>query len=183
MIINLSEIPEEGQQFICNTKTADLNEALRDLIGKAEHQAQFFIKPLQPGTYELTGKIETKLPEDCSRCGLDFDMNVNEKFQEILIPAQKLDRTDKLRKANHVSDMHESGPAVYEYKGNQFDAGEYFHQLIGLAEPLTPAPACDAQGNCSLCHKYVKGEPFKYEEPGFEEPANPFEALKNIKLN
>lgn len=183
MIINLLEIPPEGQQFICNTKTGDLNESIRDLVGKADHQAEFFIRPMQPGTFELSGFIKTMLPEDCSRCGLDFDLAVHEKFQEILIPAQKLERTAKFAKANHVSDMAGSGPTVYEYKGNQFNAGEYFHELIGLAEPFNPAPACDAQGNCNLCQKNVKDQVFSFEEPGFEEPTNPFAALKNIKLN
>ncbi len=183
MIINLLEIPEEGKEFICNNNTKDLNESLRDLIGNQAHEARFFIRPLQTGTFELSGKIKTKLPEDCSRCGLDFDLDLNESFQEILIPATKMDRTAKYAKTNHVSDMAEIETAVYEYKGHHFNAGEYFHELVGLADPLTPAPACDAQGNCSLCHKNVKLESFSYEEPGFEKPVNPFGALKGLKLN
>ena len=183
MLINLTEIPEEGRQYICNEKTNDLNESLKDLIGKQPHQAEFFIRPMQPGTFELRGFIKTTLPEDCSRCGIDFDLSVDEKFTEILIPEQKMERTAKYAKTNHVSDMA-GGLETYEYKGNHFNAGEYLHEVVGLSEPLTPAPACDASGNCSLCHKNVSKEAFKFEEPGFEAPTKtPFDALKNIKLN
>jgi hypothetical protein len=115
---------------------------------------------------------------------LDFDLAVDEKFDEILIPEQKMERTAKYAKTNHVSDMLNSGPETYEYKGNHFNAGEYLHEVVGLSEPLTPAPKCDAQGKCSVCHKNVSTEAFKFEEPGFETPtAAPFQALKNLKLN
>lgn len=183
MLINLLEIPEDGKVFICNRNTKDLNEALRDLIGDQAYQTEFSIRPLQPGTYELKGWIKTRLPEDCSRCGIDFDFDVSETFQELLIPLQKMDRTAKYAKTNHVSDMSTTELSSFEYKGHHFDAGQYLHEVVGLAEPFIPSPACDAQGNCSLCKKPVTAGGFKFEEPGFEGPAMPFEALKNIKLN
>jgi uncharacterized protein len=183
MLINLLEIPPEGKLFICNQKTGDLNSDLQDLIGKTPYQTEFTIRPLQTGTFELTGFFKTSLNEDCSRCGIDFELDVDQKIKELLIPEQVLDRTGKFAKANHVSDMHNEGPSVYEYQGHHFNAGEYFHEVVALAEPYTPAPACDQSGNCSLCNKPVSGEKFSYEDPGFEEPVTPFASLKDIKLN
>ena len=183
MLINLLEIPPEGQSFICNQNTGDLNQDLQDLIGNTSYLTEFTIRPLQAGTFELNGFIKTKLDEDCSRCGLDFQLAIDEKFRELLIPDQTVPRNSKFAKANHVSDMHAEGPSVVEYQGHHFNAGEYMHEVVAMAEPFTPAPACTADGKCSLCQKPVSDEKFSYEDPGFEEPVSPFAALKNIKLN
>jgi uncharacterized protein len=182
MLINLLEIPEDGKSFICNQNTRELNEALKDLIGNKAFNTEFTIRPLQGGTFELVGQIQTQLPEDCSRCGIDFDMNINESFKELLLPEQELPRNSKFTKANHVSDMNNDSLSVVEYKGHHFNAGEYLHEVVGISEPLTPAPACDAQGNCSLCKKPVSNEAFKYEDPGFEKPVSPFAGLKGLKV-
>lgn len=183
MLINLLEIPEEGKTFVCNRNTSELNEVLADLIGNKPYTAEFSIRPLQTGTFELVGFIRTELPEDCSRCGLDFQMPLEEKFRDLLIPEQSVPRNSKFAKANHVSDMSGQGPEVVEYQGHHFNAGEFFHSVIGLAEPFIPAPPCDAQGQCTVCKKNVTAEKFGYEDPGFEKPVSPFAALKNIKLN
>jgi uncharacterized protein len=183
MIINLLEIPAEGKNYICNQNTGDLNSDLRDLVGSAAFKVEFTLRPLQAGTFELTGFVQTQLPEDCSRCGLDFQMPVDQKFKELLIPEQTVPRNSKFAKANHISDMHNDGPSVVEYQGHHFNAGEYLHEVIALAEPYTPAPACTADGHCTLCKKPVSDEKFSYEDPGFEEPTSPFASLKNIKLN
>ncbi|MEZ0392597.1 MAG: DUF177 domain-containing protein [Pseudobdellovibrionaceae bacterium] len=182
MLINLLEIPNEGKTFICNRNTAELNETLKDLIGSKNYQAEFTIRPLQAGTFELVGQVQTQLPEDCSRCGLDFDQPINESFKELLLPEQEIPRNSKFTKANHFSDMTGQGPSVVEYQGHHFNAGDYLHEVIGISEPLTPAPPCDAQGNCSLCKKPVQGQKFGYEDPGFEKSETPFAGLKNIKL-
>lgn len=191
MIINLQEIPPEGKTYICNQHTGHLNQALRDLIGNKPHQAEFTIRPLQADTLELTGWIKAELPEDCSRCGLDFQLQVHEKFRELLMPLEKNPRNAKYSKPNHVSDMKIEDFSVIEYQGHHFNAGEYLHQVVALTEPLTPAPECDKNGTCLVCHKPISKELFVYEDPGFEEPEepngdtprSPFSALKNIKLN
>lgn len=182
MRINLLEIPEEGKSFSCNQKTSELNAVLQDLIGTSAFCTEFTLRPLQAGTFELTGFIETELPEDCSRCGLDFKMKIHEDFRELLMPEQALPRNSKFTKANHISDMSAQDLSVVEYQGHHFEAGEYLHEVIGLSEPLTPAPTCDAQGNCSLCKKPVVDQKFGYEDPGFEKPVSPFAVLKNVKL-
>lgn len=183
MLINLLEIPSEGKNFQCSRQTGELNGILQDLIGAATFLAEFTIRPLQQGTFELSGRIQTQLPEDCSRCGLDFQMPVDEKFRELLLPEQTVPRNSKFAKANHISDMNGQGPDVIEYQGHHFNAGEYLHEVVALAEPFIPAPPCNAQGECSLCKKKVQGLTFSYEDPGFEKPVSPFDALKNIKLN
>lgn len=181
MIINLNEIPPEGQQWIINRQTGELNESLRDLIQDRPFSAEFTLHPMQTGTYELRGFIRTELPEACSRCGLDFQFPVSETFHELLLPALDTPRDARFAKANHYSDQSHEGPTVVEYNGHHFDAGEYFHEVVALAEPPNPAPAEDENGKCRLCQIPVSNQPFVYDEP-MPEPESPFAILKKMKM-
>ena len=184
MKINLTDIPEEGRSYIWNSQTGEVTAVLADLIGKATYQTEFFIKPITSRDFELTGTIKTALPEQCSRCGIDFNFPVNEKFHEILIPKQSQPRGGKYSKVNHVSDLPDSGPESVEYDGQHFDMGEYLHEVVALAAPFNPAGPENEDGNCSICEIPVKGRSFSYnEEMPVEKPQNPFAALKNIKIN
>jgi uncharacterized protein len=181
MIINLHEIPQEGQSWILNRNTGELNEILRDLIGNIPFTAEFTILPLQPGTFDLKGFIRTEIPESCSRCGQDFQFQVNQSFHELLMPELGTPRDAKFAKANHYSDQTNEGPSVVEYLGNQFNAGEYFHEIVALSEPANPAPEEDEQGRCRLCLIPVKNQSFGYEEP-MPEKESPFAVLKKMKM-
>jgi Predicted metal-binding, possibly nucleic acid-binding protein len=184
MIINLSEIPEEGRSYVWNNQTGELNSALKDLIGKKTYHAEFTIRPLNTKDFELSGSIKTGLPEQCSRCGIDFEFPVSEKFREILIPHQDQPRNSKYSKVNHLSDAPSDGPETLEYHGHSFDIGEYVHEVIALAAPFNPAGPENEDGDCSICEIPVKGRSFSYnEEMPEEKPESPFAALKNIKIN
>lgn len=184
MKINLTEIPEEGRAYQWNSKTGELNSVLKELIGKALYETEFFIKPLNSKDFDLTGTIQTKLPEQCSRCGIEFPFPVNEKFHEILIPKQGQPRNSKYSKVNHVSDLPQGGPEVSEYEGHIFNIGEFLHEVVALAAPFNAAGPEDEKGDCSICGIPVRGQSFNYDEKMPEEkPLNPFAALKNIKIN
>jgi uncharacterized protein len=184
MKIHLSDIPEEGKNFICTPKTGELNGPLKDLLGNAPYHAEFFIRPLNSRDYEMFGSIRTELPEDCSRCGIGFTFNILPTFREILIPRQTETRTGKYAKVNHISEALEDGPSVAEYDGLTFDMGEYIHEVVAIAAPFNPAPPENEKGDCSTCGIRVRGRTFGYtEELPEEKPESPFAALKNIKLN
>jgi uncharacterized protein len=182
MKIRLSEILDEGEFFKFNRKTGELNESLRDLIQAEPYETEFNVRPLGNGTFELAGQFRSQLAEDCSRCGDDFKYVVDQKFTELLMPKLSTQRTDHFAKPNHFSDLSHSGPEVYEVNGDIFDAGEYFHELVALSQPLTPAPALDHNSNCSLCKKTC-AEAIKYEDKGWEKPETPFAALKGLKVD
>lgn len=185
MKINLTEIPEEGRAYKWDSKSGELNSVLLDLIGKgALYEADFFIKPMNSKDFELTGTITTKLPEQCSRCGIEFPFPINEKFHEILIPKQDQPRGSKYSRVNHVSDIPEGDLEFSEYEGNFFEIGDYLHEVVALAAPFNPAGPENAEGNCSICGIPVRGQSFSYDEKMPEEkPQNPFAVLKNIKIN
>jgi uncharacterized protein len=182
MLINLLEIPQEGKHFVCNNKTSELNEILSDLIQNTTYRTEFSIRPLDNGTFELVGFMKTELPEQCSRCGLDFQLQVDEKFKELLIPELHQPRNSKYAKANHFSDLHHEGPSVAEYQGHHFNMGEYIHEVVALAAPFNPCAPADEKGDCKVCGININEKRFDYDED-FEKPESPFSVLKNIKLN
>lgn len=185
MKINLQDIPEEGKSFELDEKSGELVRVLQDLIGSIPHTAIFSIRPINSKDYQLTGSIKTLIPEACSRCGIDFKFDVKQQFHEILIPQQPEDRTGKYARVNHVSEATQEGPSVSEYSSNfVFDMGEYLHEQVAIALPVNPAPPEKANGDCSLCDKPVRGLTFSYnEEMPPEKTNNPFDVLKNLKVN
>ncbi|MBO9668216.1 MAG: DUF177 domain-containing protein, partial [Bdellovibrio sp.] len=157
---------------------------LADLVGKNPYETEFFIRPLNSKDFELTGKIATKVPEQCSRCGTDIAFPIDEKFKEILIPKQDQPRGGKYAKVNHVSDLPEGGPDFCEYEGQHFDMGEYLHEVVALAIPYNPVCPKTDNPECTI---YTNPEPEQgviyNEEMPTEKPESPFAALKNLKLN
>ncbi len=184
MLIHLKEIPLEGRTWTFNRKTSELNESLRSLIRQLDYSAEIHIVPLESSsaTYDVRGSIKTQLPEQCSRCGIDFNFELDEKFHNILMPGVTTPRDAKFAKPNHFSDLHEEGPDVVEYYGTSFDVGEFFHEIVALAEPAIPAPPEDEKGDCGLCKISLKDRVFSYDS-GEIEPVHPFAHLKGIKLN
>ncbi len=184
MRINLAEIPPDGRSYIWTSQTRELNPVLKDLIGSIPYHTEFFIKPLNSRDFEMSGSIRTEMPEVCSRCGLDFNLRINEKFRNILIPRQEDDRTGHYARVNHVSEVLEGGPEALEYEGVSFEMGEYLHEVVALAAPFNPKAPVDEKGDCSVCKIPVKEKLFSYDEEMPEEkPESPFNVLKNMKLN
>lgn len=179
MKIRLNEIPEEGRNYIFNRKTAELNTALQDLIQNNPYDVSIDIKPLNTKDFTVTGTVLTKTPEQCSRCAEDFDLIIDKKIREILIPNQEEDRTGKYAKTSTTlvtADSNETTVSVTEYSKLQFDLGEFMHEAIALEIPFNPF--------CPKCIKIKNDKPFIYDEKmGEDVKPNPFQALKGIKLN
>lgn len=178
--IHLNEIPDDGRDWQLTRKSGELNKILEDLIQDSPYIAEFTIRPLDAGTYELSGTIKTTHPEDCSRCGLEFKWPVSERFRELLIPEIPPERNSQYAKANHLSDHNDSGPSVAEYQGNTFQMGEYLHEIIALSLPTVPAPPVEKDGKCSTCLVNVRGKSFGYDEP-MEVRESPFAVLRTLK--
>lgn len=188
MKLKLNEIPHEGLEYVLTNKTAELNADLKDLVGSNDYEIQFFIKPLNHRDFELKGTLKAHTVETCSLCGDTFNFPVKAKLHEILLPATPLDKMDKQARSNHFSELDQDGPSVTEYENDQIDLGEFSHQAIALNVPYSPKPEMKENGDCSVCLKVQMNTPFKYEDDmtKFEaekKKENPFNVLKNVKLN
>ncbi len=183
MKIKLNEIPEEGFSYKFTRQTAELNEALADLLSTEEYQIEFIIKPLNTKDFTLSGSIVTKTKENCSRCGDLFKFPINKKIHEILIPKPEEDRTGKYAKTSVAISENDFDIAVLEYTNSQFDVGEYLHEAVAIDIPFNPMPKMKTNGDCSLCDKPSNLDNIIYDEKLSVEKINPFQSLKNIKLN
>lgn len=184
MEIDLSRIPEDGENYIFNQNTGELNESLQDLIGSSLFEVQLFIKPLPQSTFQVTGRIKTQLPEDCGKCGDPFLWPVDQKVNELLVPNISHQRGDKYQKPNHLSDTIElSDVEAYNYTWPYLNVGDFVHEIIVIAEPAYPHPPIKPNGQCSFCDRIIGKDPIQYEEPGFEKVKTGLTDLKKIKLN
>lgn len=184
MIINLTEIGISGESFTLNRQSGELNTILSDLIGEHDYSIQFHIKALDQG-FELTGQVQSKIPELCSRCGIDIKLKINKNFKELLLPKiQNPGHGEHYTRVNHYTDLHETeGPGVIECEKLLFNAGEYLHELIALQIPINPVGEVSENKDCLDCGLNVEKSQFNYDEPLPAEKNNPFSSLKNIKLN
>jgi uncharacterized protein len=184
-IIRLTDIPEDGKNFVWNRETSELNHALQDLLTDQKYEVHFFIKPVNSRDYMMTGTIKTQVPEDCSLCGMDFKLPITVGINEILIPPQTDERKGHYARVNHLSDADgNQGPQATEYAENQhFDMGEYVHEAIAIAIPFKVMPEADEKGDCRVCGLNQKTHNFSYDEKMEDEKPNPFAVLKGLKLN
>ncbi len=184
MIINLAEISPEGESFTLSRSSGELNSVLSDLIAENDYKVEFTIRPLDHG-FDLTGHMQAKTPELCSRCGIDIHVKIDKNFKELLLSKIKTqNHGEHYSRVNHYTDLHEeAGPSIIECENLMFDAGEYVHELIGLQIPLRPVAETNDDGDCLVCGLNVETTNFGYDEPIPAQKNNPFEALKNIKLN
>lgn len=176
MKIRLNEIPEEGRSYDFNRSTAELNEALKDLIASNAYDVNLYVKPLNSKDYTLNGEVKTQIAEQCSRCAEDFSLPIVRKINEILIPTLEQDRTSKYAKSKTLNSEGEEEISVSEYSNLQFDLADFLHEAIALEIPYT--------AHCINCSDPEKAKPYIYDEKmGEETKPNPFKALKGIKLN
>lgn len=184
MIINLSDIGPQGESFILNRQTGELNSLLADLIGENPYEIQLDLLPKDQG-FELKGLVQSQTPELCSRCGIDIKIKIYKEFKELLLPKiQSPGLGEHYSRVNHYTDLHEEeGPGVIECENLIFNAGEYLHELIALQIPIKPVGESNSSGDCLVCGLNIETTQFGYDEPFPAEKKNPFSALKNIKLN
>lgn len=182
MKIRLNEIPDEGRSYLFDRQTAELNSELEDLIGTHPYSIDMTIKPIG-NAYELRGTLKTQLSEVCSKCGYDFDLKVDRKFNEIIFEEQEEHRKSQAVHGNQSVNFLGDGPAMVPVKGNVFDAGDYVHEAVALAEPFYPT--CGPNGGCLHAEEIEEiVERLAQESEILEEekPANPFAALKDLEL-
>jgi uncharacterized protein len=182
--IDLKNLNPDGENFVLTRQSGELNEAIKDLLGSNQYKIQFQLRPLSSsGSFEMVGTIDTMLPEQCSRCGDDFNFEIHESFRELLLPSMPQERLDKYAKINHFSDMTQDDLEVTEYSEDQFfNAAEYLHEKIALSIPYNPAPALEDDGKCRLCGAMFDASGLIYNEVLPESPS-PFAGLKGLKIN
>lgn len=178
MKIRLAEIPVEGRKFSFNRQTGELNSALTDIIEEAPYRVEFLIRPLG-NAYEMEGRVVTSLKEVCSLCGWDLSLPLNKDFREILIDEPAAGRDTHHVHGKQSVDFLTDGPSATPIRDGLFDAAEFVHEFVALAEPLYPScgdPDCEhleeaKQKQAELAAEFEKAD----------ENTSPFASLEKIK--
>lgn len=182
MKIRLGEVPAEGRSYTFDRQSGELNSILEDLVGKHPYAIDMHIKPIG-NAYEARGTMKTKLSEVCSKCGEDFDLTVDRKFNEIIFEEQEDHRKSQGVHGNQSVNFLGEGPSMIPVRGNVFDAGDYVHEAIALAEPFYPT--CGANGTC-LHADEIKEILQKLEAEAelgeVEVKKSPFAVLKDLEV-
>lgn len=184
MKIRLGEIPEEGRNYTFDRTTGELNAQLEDLVGAHAYAVDMFIKPIG-NAFEMRGSVKTTLSEVCSKCGYDFELPVDRKFNEIIFEDENEHRKSQGVHGNQSVNFLGEGPSMIPVRGNVFDAGDYTHEAIALEEPFYPT--CGVNGTC-LHADEVAEVVERLERQAADavvevtEKTNPFAALKDLDL-
>jgi uncharacterized protein len=183
MLINLSEIPPEGRDYLCTEKTAELNQALLDLVRNCPYQVDFRILPMG-NIFEVTGTIHSHIAMECTRCLKPFALNLNERIHELLIPGKELPRTGRESKVNHTSELADSGPSSSIVSFPNFDPGPLMRDTVALAQPDHPICSETCKGLCQHCGKNLNEGDCSCATVHHEDAVkpNPFSKLREMKF-
>lgn len=183
--IVLKDLPLEGRDFRFTRESAELNPKLEDLVGSNAYEVAFRITPVG-NAYEMRGEIRTVMDLQCSLCGGDFKYKVNQPINELIVPQKPLGKGDSQARSNHAHELSDSGPDYILLESEVFDAGEYIHEMVALAEPIRPLGKPDCDPNCDEAKPVVERPWLSYgnksEKPGEGIRANPFQVLEKMKL-
>lgn len=168
--INLRELNPEGESFIYNRDSGELNQCLKDLIQTHPYNVELHLRPMG-NAFEITGKILTKMSLLCSRCGRDMDTPIEDQFQELILV---MDERPRAGHSGHTG-SHEDGPFCNYVTSYQMSLADFVREHIAAAEPFTPH--CDR----SDCEDYFRNLQATVEPAGFS-GKNPFEVLKNLPI-
>lgn len=161
MIINIVNIPHEGQNF----------EFTEDNI-----HVKGFIYPLKGG-FDVSGDIKAELETECSFCADSMQIPVQEKFHEMMMFEGKTARQLKEEEINH-NDLE-----INYLEGNEINLRPLVDELIGLNMPIQPK--CTEELTQSGQPKCIEGSPYeKYLQQNADlKLKNPFDVLKTLKKN
>jgi len=161
MIINIMNIPHEGQNF----------EFDEDGI-----KVKGFIYPLKNG-FDVSGEIVASLKTECSYCSEDMQIPVKEKFHELMMLEGKIARQLK------EVEVDPNDLEINYIEGNEIDLRPLVDEMVGVNMPIQPK--CTEEVTKNGQPKCIEGTPYeKYLQQNTDlHIKNPFDVLKNLKKN
>lgn len=181
--IELRDLPADGREFVYNRETGEMNESLKELIQDNPYEVKFRMTPMG-NTFDLRGEIATRLDLQCSLCATDYKLPVKQSLHELIVVQKPLHKGDQQTRANHAHELADSGPDYIVLTDEVFDAAEYVHEVIALAEPLRPLCAPEAEDGCANSKERPDRPWLSYgqEERDKGIRVNPFQVLEKMKL-
>lgn len=168
-VVNLKDLPLEGESFYFSKSSGELNDILKDLIEGHDYKVELHLKSLG-NAFEITGKINTQMNLVCAHCGREMGFPIADQFTELIVVMSELPRASH---SSHTGHQHEDGPYCHYSSHYQFDLGEFTHEHLAAAEPYTPY--C-GQADCEAFFKAATA----HEENERPSSSSPFADLQNL---
>jgi len=178
MIVDLKKIGFEGEHHHFDEKSEELHGVLTDLVGSYPFVVDLEIFPLG-NTYQVRGYFHFTYDEDCSRCGYDITLPTKNKINELLVKEKERPRKVQSVHEQKTEDLDSSIPSVTYLTSDDFNLGEFLHEMVAFA--MSSYPACEDVALCESRMFKVDEAPEDEEAPVKGHPG--FAALKKLKLN
>lgn len=176
MILNLRDIPHDGESFSWTHQDTDLKNALFDLTKDHPITLTIRLMPLEQGA-DLRGEISTFLTLPCSFCASEIPVKVIEKFHEIILIGKK----DKLNPEGETKLYINSDNTEFQISETpNFNLGNLLREIILSNTPIQPkciekGGSPDVSPHCLADWDYQKYT----QETAIK--SSPFDILKNLK--
>jgi uncharacterized protein len=168
MAIKINDIPPEGLSLELAQKL-DLFDKGTDL---AEFKAILRVKPGGKGIFHISGRIQSIVILECSRCLINFPYKADIDLNVDLAPVNSLS----------VGPEHElvSGELDIEfYQGDEIEPIEFIKEQMLIAVPLVPLHDTECKGLCSICGTDLNKTQCGHQRNGPEDFGS-FAALKDL---
>ncbi|NCN40984.1 hypothetical protein GW916_07005 [bacterium] len=182
--LNLNEVNEEPLDFNSSRASGELNSALESLIRDEDYKVEVSFQKAG-NAYLVKGDIDTSLPLVCSDCGGEFNHPVRHHFEDILVVQAPYKKGDHASKNNHAHEWDEDQPQCTYLENPVVMMGDLVYEELALQEPFRPTGKLDPKHVCEDVRQIQRdwlsiGKDQPLEAEG--KAANPFEALKSLKL-
>lgn len=142
--VTLKDLPPEGCTYSYTSQSGELNETLEDLVGDLPYDVQIELRPIG-NAFEISGKINTKMHLDCSRCGREMDYPIVDDFRELILVEDPRPRGEQ--GSHTASHLVNDGPYCNYVTSQHFDIANFVHEHVAANEPYIAQcdkPDCEA---------------------------------------
>ena len=159
LIINLVDVPVEGQPIECEVQPSDLALQPDDgkIIGLLRCVGQFFSPDERMCHFQ--GALTGRVARECVRCLTifeeDLDVSFDADFCQLTPPIALPDSSRKKKKGSRsqvpVDEEHEKEDDMYPMIDHQVDLLPVLRENLILATPLHPVCQENCAGLCQVC--------------------------------
>jgi uncharacterized protein len=145
-------------------------ERLKGVVERlVEHDARVSLRcaKLASGIHLLTGVVSARFQMICQRCLGGVNINIDRNFELALVNSDV--------EAARIQDDYET----HELKKGRLVTSELIEDELLLSLPIIPMHAHESACDPAMLHILRHNS----KEPGNQPSTNPFEVLKNLKLN
>jgi uncharacterized protein len=140
MAIKINDILPEGLTLELAQKLDVFDEG----TASTRFTANLDIKPSGKGLFHITGRVQSDVVLECSRCLKDFSYHVETELSIELAPMKTLGTSPE-----HELDRSELDMEFYQ--GEEIEPLDFIKEQILISLPMVPLHRPDCKGLCAVC--------------------------------